>query len=92
MSARLSAIEKALAATRAGTPVVPLFAGQDGWCGCPAREWCEFGPGAHPRIPWGEATTDEVQIAEWWSRWPLAPIGVLGERCAEQLVLFGDSR
>lgn len=50
-------------------------------------------PGKHPRTPHGalDATTDERQIREWWSRWPEANIAVATGKESGLLVLDVDN-
>lgn len=76
-------IDAALKYARAGIPVFPLhWLKQDGTCSCRLGAMCQA-KGKHPRIKnWGEeATTDEGKIKDWWSKTPLANIGIpMGEK------------
>lgn len=58
------------------TRVFPLYGVHDGVCDCGNPE-CGS-PGKHPRTEHGfqDASSDPVQVAEWWSRWPNANIGM----------------
>lgn len=79
----------ALAYARLGWLVVPLYTIEDGRCTC-GKAACQS-PGKHPQwaadLPHGlkHATTDEVTIAAWWSRWPEANIGIV---CGPESGLF----
>ena len=67
----------ALAYARHGIPVLPVHSpAADGGCSC-ERSSCDR-PGKHPRLRHGltEASTDPRRIEWWWTRWPLANIGL----------------
>jgi hypothetical protein len=63
-----------------GYRVLPVWwITEHGHCACPSGAGCGKKAGKHP-IPsdWSKiATTDEVQIRDWWRRWPLANIALL---------------
>lgn len=70
-------IEHALLAISKGWPVFPLHSSIDGVCTC--KEGANCGNrGKHPRIKNNllQATTDEEQIREWWTKWPNANVGI----------------
>ena len=76
-------LDAALKYAEAGIPVFPLhWIKQDGNCSCRLGAMCSC-KGKHPRIKnWGdEATTDKDKITEWWTKTPLANIGIpMGEK------------
>lgn len=83
------ALLAALAYARRAWPVAPAhYMTPRGVCSCggptPTRQ-CS--PGKHPMTRNGlnDATTDEAQIREWWTKWPDANIlvrtGMVGDRC-----------
>lgn len=67
-----------------GVPVFPLHnltpRHTDGHLACSCDRWAEPGhkPAKHPRTAHGlnDATTDPLQVAAWWQRWPQANIGL----------------
>lgn len=64
-------------ATKFKWAVFPLNWIENNACSCDGRtKNCK--PGKHPLTPSGvkDATTDEMQIRKWWTRWPLANIGI----------------
>ena len=69
-------IEHAHAYAARGWPVFPLYEIADDHCSC-GKSKCRS-PGKHPRIRGGltRATTDRVQIDNWWRRSPSSSIGV----------------
>ncbi|HTT91895.1 MAG TPA: bifunctional DNA primase/polymerase [Acidimicrobiales bacterium] len=73
-----SAGRAALAYAELGWPVVPVASMAGGRCGCRAGPACEH-PAKHPLVPGGTrgASTDPAQLAEWFSHWPGAGVGVL---------------
>jgi hypothetical protein len=88
-------VDSALAYAARAWPVAPAHTiDARGACTCGNKQ-CES-PGKHPRTQHGlkDATTDEVQIRQWWSRWPDANIlvrtGMVGDRCL--VVLDVDPR
>jgi hypothetical protein len=70
--------EAALEYGRRHWHVIPLWWPVDGVCACPAGAQCES-PAKHPRSERGEkdATDDLDDIDYWWSKWPLANIGIV---------------
>lgn len=71
--------QAALELVRQGWAVLPLHTiGAGGHCDCAAGPACKS-PGKHPRTASGlkEASADPAQVDEWWSRWPMANIGVV---------------
>lgn len=95
-------LEAALSYARVGWRVQPLHnIGPDGFCTCrPSKTRPKGGkdcpsPGKHPRIKTGRAfeaaTTDEAQIWEWWSKWPLANIGIATGQKSRLCVVDADS-
>ena len=68
---RLAAIEYA----KRGFRIVPCHSVRDGKCTCGK---CCRKPGKHPRPPkWPDvASCDTSTVAEWWSKWPMANVGV----------------
>ncbi|MFC3381199.1 bifunctional DNA primase/polymerase [Couchioplanes azureus] len=70
-------LDAALAYARHGIPVLPVHSpAPDGSCSC-GRARCDR-PGKHPRLRHGltEASVDPHRIAQWWSRWPDANVGL----------------
>ena len=75
----MTMLETALSYARAGLAVLPLqWIAQDGGCSCSRLKPCK--PGKHPLNSDGVsgATTDLSQIRVWWTRYPLANIGIAG--------------
>lgn len=56
-------------------PVFPCHWIEDGHCSCGQTD-CSAGK--HPLTPAGfkDASTDPLLIKAWWSKWPLANIGI----------------
>lgn len=79
----MTMLEEAKRYAEAGIPVFPLhWIKQDGTCSCRLGAMCGAS-GKHPRIKnWNEeATTDIEKITEWWTKAPLANIGIpMGEK------------
>jgi KaiC/GvpD/RAD55 family RecA-like ATPase len=80
------ALLAALEYARRSWPVAPAHnIMPNGRCSCGGRRDCS--PGKHPRTKNGltDATLDEQQIREWWTRWPDANVlvrtGMVGDRC-----------
>lgn len=75
--------EYALKYAEAGLPIFPLhWIKQDGSCSCRLGAMCD-GKGKHPLIKnWGEESSgDASKIGAWWTKWPLANIGLpMGEK------------
>lgn len=72
-------LEPALRLAAFGWPVFPCNWRQGGKAKAPLVAGADKGPGGKPVPKTGglyRATTDQVQIREWWHRWPLALIGV----------------
>ena len=76
-------VDEALRYASAGIPVFPLhWLKQDGSCSCRLGAMCQA-KAKHPLIKnWSdEATTDADKIKAWWSKTPLANIGIpMGEK------------
>ena len=76
-------VDEALRYASEGIPVFPLhWLKQDGSCSCRLGAMCQA-KAKHPLIKnWGdEATTDADKIKAWWSKTPLANIGIpMGEK------------
>lgn len=72
----MTTLDAAIGYAQRGWYVVPLHGVNDGRCSC-GREQCSAAA-KHPRTAHGllDATTDQEQIAEWWSRWPRANVGI----------------
>jgi len=70
-------LEAALRYAKRGWKVLPVYEPAGSGCSCPAGDACGS-PGKHPRCEHGvlDATTDERQIEDWWTRWPSANIAV----------------
>lgn len=66
----------ALRYAASGLPVLPLHTMRGGRCTC-RRSDCHS-PAKHPLTEHGKdsASTDAVQIAAWWRRWPWANVGL----------------
>lgn len=69
-------IQQALLYARDNFRVFPLHTFNKDGCTC-GRADCSSA-GKHPRTKNGvkDATTDEQQIRQWWTRWPMANIGI----------------
>ena len=89
-------VNAALAYARLGWPVFPLHSptstGDERTCSCGNAKCKNIGK--HPRTPRGckDATTNEAQIREWWTRWPDANIGVATGTDSDLVVLDEDPR
>lgn len=72
-------------AQKLGWSVLPLHTVKNGRCTCGKLD-CPS-PGKHPHTARGvhDATTDPVQIKEWWKQWPDANIGI---RCGRESGFF----
>jgi hypothetical protein len=70
-------LEAALTYAGYGWPVIPVHSVRDGRCSCHKGVECDS-KGKHPRTENGikDASTDEQQIREWWSRYPGANVGI----------------
>lgn len=68
-------LDAALWYARKGWHVFPVHTPINGGCSCGDPECDDIGK--HPRTPHGcsEATINEAQIRNWWTRWPNANIG-----------------
>ena len=82
----------ALAYAAKGWPVFPLHTIRNGKCSC-GNHKCKS-PGKHPRVKEGfkNATTDETQIKQWWSKWPDANIGIRTGKESGLFVLDIDNK
>lgn len=78
MAAGRRPIDAAHVYAQRGWPVLPCHtpAPLPGGCTCRAED-CGS-PGKHPRVAGGlrAATIDVAQVDAWWSRWPIANVGV----------------
>ena len=76
----MTPIDQALEYARCGLPVLPLWwIDDDGQCACgQSHAKNPSGRGKHPIAHHGshDATTDEAQIREWWTKHPRAHIGL----------------
>ena len=94
MIAALSNIQDAaLQLAACGCPVFPVHSvDEQGRCSCGSPA-CSS-PGKHPRAGHGvkDATTDSVQIHEWWEQWPDANIGLATGEVSGIIVLDVDPR
>jgi hypothetical protein len=75
-----------------GMPVFPVHEPMEGVCSCQKLD-CDR-PGKHPRTQHGflDATTDLVQVSEWWDQWPKANIGIPTGAASGLLVVDMDPR
>lgn len=88
---RKTMMEQALEHAGRGWRIFPVIpATPDGKCPC-SNPACTS-PGKHPQIKaWQQnATTDEVQIREWWTRWPHHNVGIATGKESNLLVLDAD--
>jgi replicative DNA helicase len=69
-------LHAAIGYTKKKRPVFPVHSVIEGRCSC-GDALCRH-PAKHPRSSRGflDATTDELQIREWWTQWPDARIGL----------------
>ena len=76
-----------------GWRVIPLWWPKAGVCACPRGQKCSS-PGKHPILPdWPKlATTDRAQVRAWWSKWPLAHIGLATGQTSGFVALDADPR
>lgn len=72
--------------------VIPLATPHDGGCSC-NRNICTSA-GKHPRVNgWQrEASKDEGQIREWWSKWPKSNVGIVTGSISNLFVLDVDGK
>lgn len=84
--------EAALEYARRGFYVIPLHYPAGDGCSC-RQPQCE-NIGKHPRTEHGllEASIDEAQIREWWTRWPSANIGIVTGEKSGIVVLDVDKK
>jgi hypothetical protein len=82
--------EAALIYARRGWLVFPVHDVTAGRCSC--GEACGTNAGKHPRTAhgWKDASLDEVNILNWWGRWPKANIGISTGRGSGLVVLDVD--
>src|SRR5713226_1159337 len=88
-----SSLDAALDYARRGWFVFPVFEPTDGGrCTC-NRSDCDS-PAKHPRTRNGfkAATTDELQIRQWWGRWPQANVGIATGVNSDLVVIDIDPR
>lgn len=83
-------LDAAIAYVAWGWHVVPLHSWTGDVCTC-GRERCSS-PAKHPRSPHGlkDASADAAQVAEWWTRWPSANVGLLTGVSFDVLDVDGD--
>ena len=87
----------ALHYARCGHPVIPLhnLIEKNGILQCSCRDAldCSFA-GKHPRTRYGskDATTDEIEIYDWWTKHPQSNIGLLTGKATGFFVLDIDIR
>jgi len=69
-------IDAALKYAERGSRVLPLHTIKGGMCSCGDKD-CRS-PAKHPLTPHGaqDASSDEMTIRGWWSKWPQANIGL----------------
>ncbi|MDE2058616.1 MAG: bifunctional DNA primase/polymerase [candidate division NC10 bacterium] len=92
-AATATMLESALDLARRGWPVFPLHTIIDGRCTCKDDD-CEKSAGKHPRIAGGftYASTVELTITHWWTRWPDANIGIATGKASGFFVVDVDPR
>ncbi len=85
-------LECALGYAQLGWYVFPCHSVKDSKCSCGKNNCGDAGK--HPRTLHGfkDATTNEVVIREWWTRWPDANIGVATGPISGILVLDLDAK
>ncbi len=89
---RFSNIKWALTYYRLGWSVVPLHSTNGGGCTCKLGVSCTS-PGKHPRVGWTQLQNrrpTELEIHQWWKRWPDANIGVITGAVSGIIVLDVD--
>ena len=84
-------LQEALSYVRLGWHVLPLHNIVDGRCSC-GNENCSS-PGKHPLIPNGSkgAVINEATVKSWWSKTPLANVGIATGNKSGLIVLDVDS-
>ena len=88
-----SLLDSALEYASRGWPVIPVHTIRPvGICTCGNKD-CKS-PGKHPMTPHGvkDGSTDPAVIRDWWTRWPLANIGICTGKTANIVVLDVDPR
>ncbi|MGZ6975079.1 MAG: bifunctional DNA primase/polymerase [Acidimicrobiia bacterium] len=83
----------AMAASRRGWSVVPLFGTTDGRCHC-GRPDCPSA-GKHPRVRWERYQSiraADSTVRRWWQRWPDANVGVVTGSVSDLVVVDVDPR
>ncbi len=75
-----------------GVAVFPLYWPTEGGCSC-GKPDCHS-PGKHPLTPHGfkDATTNQADTSEWWSKWPAGNIGMPTGGTPALLVVDVDPR
>lgn len=87
-----SPLDWALYYASLGWPVFPIHTPiTGGGCSCNKQD-CSIGK--HPRTPNGfkDATTDPLQIKQWWSQWPDANIGIATGKKSNLIIIDIDSK
>jgi hypothetical protein len=79
----------ALGYGKRGWRVFPVYAVNNGCCGC--GKDCKS-PGKHPHLKaWPiKASTDSAQINKWWRKWPDANVGIATGRSSRLIVIDVD--
>jgi putative DNA primase/helicase len=86
------AADCALSYATRGWHVIPLHSMKDGQCTC--KRWHCKSPGKHPVFSnWQKkATTDPIQIRNWWVKYPSANIGIVTGQQSGLVVIDIDPR
>ncbi|MEK7722363.1 MAG: bifunctional DNA primase/polymerase [Elusimicrobiota bacterium] len=93
MISKITKLEAALYYSGRGWAVLPVYEPiSGGKCSCGNPE-CPH-PGKHPRTRHGvlDATTDEAQIREWWTKWPYANVAIATGSKSGVIVLDVDPK
>jgi hypothetical protein len=90
-------LESALHYASFGCSIIPLHSmiKRSGRFNCSCRDWKECDKQAkHPRTRYGlkDASTDEIQIRDWWTKFPTANVGLLTGKNSGFFVLDIDTK